>query len=61
MEPMEIVIITTVNRSRLAEFPSAIGAVLDFLAGLGLIGDEAGWAAYPTSLVDPNQMTLPGL
>lgn len=61
MEPMEIVIITNVNTRRLAEFPAALGAVLDFLASLGLIGDEAGWAAYPTALVDPNQMTLPGL
>lgn len=61
MEPMEIVIITTVNTRRLAEFPAALGATLDFLAGLGLIGDEAGWAVYPTALVDPNQMTLPGL
>ena len=61
MEPMEIVIITSVDRSRLVELPAALGAALNFLAGLGLIGDEAGWAAYPTALVDPGQMTLPGL
>lgn len=61
MAPMEIVIITTVDTRRLAEFPAALGSVLDFLASVGLIGDEAGWAVYPTSLTDPNQMTLPGL
>lgn len=44
----EIVIHTTLDPNRLAEFPTLIGAALDVWAEFGFVGDLAAWAVYRT-------------